>query len=82
MNSFNKRILKLKICFMMNFKILKFNNSQKKNKIKILVLNRFNKKINHLRLINKIYKNNKIKKLIVVIKQIIYILKMNNFNRF
>ncbi len=67
---------------MMNFKILKLNNSQKNNKIKILVLNRFNKKINHLRLINKIYKNNKIKKLIVVIKQIIYILKMNNFNRF
>ena len=81
MNSFNKRILRLKNYFNMNFKILKFNNKQKLNKIKILVLNRFNKKINHLRLIKKIYKNNKIKKLIVLIKQIIYNLMMNNSNR-
>ncbi len=65
----------------MNFKKLKCNSKQKLNKIKILVLNRFNKKINLNKLIKKIYKNKKIKKLIAVIILIIYNLMMINFNR-
>ncbi len=66
----------------MNFKILKFNNKQKLNKIKILVLNRFNKKINLNKLIKKNYKFNKqIKKLIAVIILTIYNLMMYNLNK-
>ena len=52
----------------MNFKKLKCNSKQKINKIKIKFLNIFNKKINLNKLIKKIYKNNKIKKLIIVEK--------------
>ena len=65
----------------MNFKKLKCNSKQILKLIKILVLNRFNKKINLNKLIKKNYKNKKIKKLIAVIKLIIYNLIINNFKR-